>query len=138
MVDGEALADSLFVVVGASALLSAQDEAVHQFVFGHFEVQHDAYFLTPLGQHLLQRFGLGDGAGKSVEDDALRVLQPVERGGQDVYDEVVRQQLTLVNVALGRLAQFGAGFDFGTQHVARRNVVDTILGYDSLTLCALA
>ena len=100
--------------------------------------QHDADGLSALGQHLLQRLGLCDGAGESVEDDTFRVLQPVQCGGQHIHDEVVRQQLALVNVALGRLAQFGAVLDLCTQHVARRDVVDAILGYDSLTLRSLA
>ena len=38
MVYGETLADGLFIVIGTAALLSAQDKAVHQFVFRNFEV----------------------------------------------------------------------------------------------------
>ncbi len=119
-------------------MLSAQDEALHQFVLGHVEVEHHAHLLSAFGQHLLQGFGLCDGAGEAVEDDALGVLEAVQRAGQDVDNQLVGQELSLVDIAFGGFAQFGSVLDFGTQHVARGDVVDAILRYNSLALCALA
>ena len=46
----------------------------------------------------------------------------VKHLGQDVDNEFIGHKLTLVDIALGRLAQFGTVLDFGTQDVARGNV----------------
>ena len=138
MVDHEAFLYGFLVVVGAAALLPAQDEAFHQLVLGHLQVEHEGHGLSAFGQHLFQGLGLGDGAWEAVEDDAFRVLEAVEHAGQDVYHQRVGDELSLVYVAFGGLAQFGAVLYLGTQHVSRRDVVDAILLYYSLALCSLA
>ena len=138
MINDETFLDGLFVVVGTAGLLSALDEACHQFLFGHLEVEHHAYCLITFGKHLFQGFCLGDGTGETVEDDAFAVLKAVEYAGQDVDHQFVGDQLALVDVAFGGLAQFGTVLDFCTEHIAGRDVVETVLFYYSITLCSLA
>ena len=119
MINHEALLDGLLVVVGTAALLSALDEAIHQFLLGHVEVKHHRDALSACGQHLLQRFSLRNGAGKSVENHTFALLEAIQLGSQHIHDEVVWQQLTLVDVALGHLAQLGVVLDFSAKHVTR-------------------
>ena len=64
VIDGEALADGLFVVVGATAGLTAVDEAFHQHFVRHTEFEHGVHLRSALSEHLFEGFGLGDGAGK--------------------------------------------------------------------------
>lgn len=76
--------------------------------------------------------------GEAVEDDTFRILEAVQRGSQNVDNQVVGEELALVDVTLGCLAQLGSVLYFGTQHVTCGDVVDAILCYNSLALCALA
>jgi hypothetical protein len=55
--------------------LSTLNQASHQFFFRNIQVQHNRYFLSTVGQHHLQRFCLGDGTRKSIENDTLCFLK---------------------------------------------------------------
>ncbi len=139
MIHHEALLDGLLVVVGTSALLSAQDEALHQLVLGHVELQHGSHLVTTLTEHRLQGLSLRNGAGETVEDDAGMLLaKAIVDGGQDRDHQVVGYQLSVVNKLLGGLAQFRAFLNLGTQHVAGRNVVQSILLNELVALGALS
>ena len=57
---------------------------------------------------------------------------------QDAHHQVVGNQLALINVALGCLAQLGAVLDLVAQHVARGDVLEAVLLNQFVTLGALA
>ena len=71
MIHHEALLDSLFVVVGTPALLTTEDEALHQFILRHVEFNHSSHLVATLVEHFLQGLCLWDGTGETVEDDTL-------------------------------------------------------------------
>ena len=120
----EALLDGLLVVVAASALLTAQYEALHQLVLGNVELYHGSYLVAALSQHLLQSLGLGNGAGEPVEDNALVLLaKAVIYAGQDVYHQFIGYQLPLVDIVLGRLAKLGTVLDFIAENISGRDVL---------------
>ena len=138
VIDGEALADGLFVVVGATAGLTAVDEAFHQHFVRHTEFEHGVHLRSALSEHLFEGFGLGDGAGKTVEDDTGLFGEGIVGGGEDVDHEFIGDELTVVDVAFGGATQFGVGLDFGAQHVAGGDVVETVFFNQNITLGAFA
>ena len=130
MIHHQALLDGLFVVVGTAAFLATLDESRHQLVLWHVEFNHGSHLVATLVQHLLQRLSLRDGAGETVEDDALvATAERVVDISQNGNHEFVRNQVTLVNIALGSLSQFRTLFDFIAQHVAGRDVSQTVVLY---------
>lgn len=138
VIDGEALADGLFVVVGTAAGLTAVDETFHQHFVGHTEFEHGVHLRSALSEHLFEGFGLGDGAGKTVEDDTGFLGEGIVGGGEDVDHEFIGDELTVVDVAFGGATQFGVGLDFGAQHVAGGDVVETVFFNQNIALGAFA
>ena len=95
--------------------------------------------MTAVGQHLLQSFGLRDGTWETIEDDSLVILaETIVHTGQDVNHEFVGNQLSLINISLGSLAQFRTVLDFTAQHVTRGDVSQTILCNQPIALGALS
>ena len=86
----------------------------------------------------LQGLGLGDGAGHTVEDIALRTIVLAETLVNDPDDDFIRHQLAGVNIALGLDAGGSAILDGGTQNVAGGNGGDPKLLAQDLRLGALS
>ena len=139
MVNVETLLDGLFVVVASSALLSAEQEALHQFVFRHVQLNHGCHLVSAFGKHLFQGFCLRDSAGETVEDDTLMLLaETVVNTGEDINHQFIGDELSVVDIAFGCLAQFCSVLDLAAEHVARRDVVETILLNHLVALRAFA
>ena len=139
VIDHEALFDSLLVVVGTSALLSAQNQALHQFIFGHGQFNHGSYLVATLVEHLFQGLCLWDRAGETIEDDTLVLTsERVVYRCQDAYHQVVGNQLTVVDIALSRLAKFCTLLDFCTKYITCRDMLQSIFFNQFVALCALA
>lgn len=135
----EALLYCLGVVVGTSALLAALDKALHEFGLGHVKLNHCRNLVAAFCEHLLESLGLGNSAGETVEDYALVLLaEIVVDAGKNVNHEFVGDELAVVDVALGCLAELGAVLDFAAQHVAGGDMVEAILLDHEVALCALA
>ncbi len=134
----ETLFDGFGVVVGTAGSLTAVDEAFHEHVFGHVEFKHAGYFGVAFGEHGLERFCLGNGAGETVKDDAFAGAECIVGGCKDVDHERVGDELSLVDVALGSVAEFSAVLDFGTEHVASGDVLEAVFLYEQVALCAFA
>ena len=136
VIDGETLADGLFVVVGATAGFTSVDETLHEHFVGHVEFEHGVHLRSTLSEHLFERFGLGNGAGETVEDDTGLFGEGIVGGGEDVDHQRIGDELTVVDIAFGRATQFSVGFDFGAEYVAGGDVVETIFFDQNITLCA--
>ena len=135
----EAFFDGLLVVISTSTLLSAQDESLHQFVLWHIQLYHGCHLVATLFQHLLQCLCLWDGTGESIEDYAL--VRPSERvihRGEDAHHQIVRNQLSIVDIPLCRLTQFCTFLDLCTKHVTSRDMFQTIFLDEFVALGALA
>ena len=89
-------------------------------------------------KHLLNRVGLHQGARVAVEDEPLGAIGLIDTLGDDGVDDGVGNQLAGIHHRLGALADFGAGLDGGTQHVARRKLGYAVFFYQSLCLRPLA
>ena len=114
----EALADGFLVVVSASRGLAAVDEALHQHLVGHIQLEHGSDLRAAFGEHRLEGFGLGNSAGETVENDAFAGAMRVVNACQDANHQFVGDELAVVYKPLGGLAQFGTFLDFCTEHVA--------------------
>ena len=94
--------------------------------------------MAALGKHFLQSLSLRDGAGEAIKDDTLVVgTKTVIDAGEDIDHQFVGNQLTLVDIALGRLTKFRSVFDLATQHITRGDVAQTVLLNQFVTLRAL-
>ena len=139
VVNVEALLYRLLVVVRASALLAALHEAHHQLVLRNVELYHCGNFVSTLVEHLLQSLCLWDSARESVEYHSLMLLaERVVYAGENVYHQLVRNELTLVDVSLGSLAKFSFVFDLISEHVTSRDVSQSVLPDKEIALCALS
>ena len=105
------------------------DEPVDQRLAPHLQVDDLLDPLAEIGQHPVQRLGLRYGARKPVQDEAVlgvRLTEPLRDHGND---QLVRDELALIHVFLGLLAELGAVLDVGSQHVSggdeRKPEVDT-------------
>ena len=134
----ETLLDRFLIIIGTATLLSAQDETLHQLILGHVEFDHRGHLVATLAEHLLQRLSLRDGTGEAIEDHPLVIAERVVDSGQDAHHQIVGDQLSLVDVAGGSLAQLRALLYLSPQHIAGGDVVQTILLNHLVALCALA
>ena len=139
VINVEALLDSLSVVVRASALLTALDKTSHQLVLRNVEFNHGSYLVSALCEHLLQSLSLWDCAREAVEDNALMLFaEAVIHTCEDVYHQLVWDELSVVDKAFSSLAKFCFVLDFVAKNVACRDVVETILLNHQVALSALA
>ena len=122
-------------MVGGSAPLA--HTAVAQPLFnesvGNLDVQH----LVDLHTHLVQRLGLGQGAGKAVQDEAVFAVLLGQPLPHDAVDHLVGDQATLVDDSLCLLPQGGAGLDGLPQDDAGGDGGDIQALPDDFTLGAL-
>src|ERR1700728_1747440 len=113
-------------------------EPPDHLVVVHHELHHQVQPGVPLGQHLLQRLGLGHVPREPVEQETgLRVvlLQPV---GDHRDRDLVGHQVPAVHVGLGRAAKFGAGAHVVPEDLTCRDRRDRQVGGDELGLRPLA
>lgn len=76
---------------------------------------------------------------ETVEDDSFVILaETIVHTGQDVNHEFVGNQLSLVDIGLGSLAQLRTILNFTAQHVTRGDVSQTILCNQAIALGALS
>ena len=139
MIDHEALLDRLLVVVGTTTLLSTEQETLHQLILGHVELDHRSHLVTTLTEHLLQSLSLWDGTGETIEDHTLVLsTERVIDRCKDRHHQIVGDQLTIVDITLGGLTQFGTVLNLITEHITRGDVVQTVLLYQFVALRSLA
>ena len=94
--------------------------------------------MLALCEHLLQSLGLGNGAGETVKDDTLSGRHLVVGVSQDVYHQGVGQELAVVDVTLGGLAQLSTCLNLGTEHIAGADVAHAVTLYNLITVGTLA
>ena len=86
----------------------------------------------------LHCIGLGDGAGETIEQEAVGAVGLRDALLDQVDDQVVTDQTTGLHHGLGLQAQGGAGLDRGAQHVAGRDLRDAVFLADEGGLRAFA
>ncbi len=69
-------------------------------------------------QNLVQRLGLGHGAGEAVQDEALLAVGLRQAILDDADDHFIGHQFPGIHEFLGLAAHFGAFFDRGAENVA--------------------
>src|SRR5215217_6127411 len=90
------------------------------------ELEHRIEPQTLLREHRVEGFGLGDRARKSVEDEALPGVRPVDALGDDADHDVVRDEPARFHDRLGLEADRRTGSDRRAQHVAGRELRDAV------------
>ena len=139
VVDLDTVADHLFVsVVGTTAALAAQQDALYQLFGGNLHKDHHVDFQVALSENLVERLSLQGSAGEAVEDVAVGVAMAIDVIGHDVDHELIGSQLATRDVSLHTLAKFGLGVDFATNNRTCRDVIhviflDQFLGLSSFT-----
>ena len=63
--------------------------------------------------------------------------EAVVNAGKDVYHQIIRDKLTLVDESLGCLAKFCFVLDFVAQHIAGRDMSQAIFLDHQIALCTL-
>ena len=119
VINVETLLDCLCVVVRATALLTALHETSHQLVLRHVKLNHGSHLVSALCEHFLQSLSLRDSAWEAVEDYALVLLaEAIIHTCEDVDHQLVGDELSVVNEALGSLAKFCSVLNLTTENVA--------------------
>ncbi len=127
MVDLEAVLDGLEIVVGTACLGAALDHAVDQLILRHLQPHHMVDFLATFLQEAVERLSLGDGAGETVENHPVFCFGViVDDFFKDLYHQGVRYELSLVDVRLRDLTDWGLAGDMVTQHLTCRDVVQSV------------
>src|SRR5574344_1318932 len=139
MIDDEAFLNCFLIIICPSALLASLDETYHKFVLRNIKLYHRCDFMSAFVKHSLQCLCLRYGTWETVEDNALVFLsETVINGCKYVHHQVVRNQLTVVNISFCCLALFCSVLNFIAKYVACRDVFKTILLNHFLTLRSLA
>lgn len=139
VVNIEPLLDCLFVIIRTAALLSTENQTVHQLVLGNEEFNHGSHVMTAISQHLLQCFSLRDSTWETVEDNPLMLLaEAVVNAGKNINHQLIRNELTIIYVSLGCFTQSRTVLDFVTEDIPRRDVTETILPDHLVTLGTFA
>jgi len=86
----------------------------------------------------LHGFGLRNGAGETVEQEALGAVWLRDAFLDQADDDVVTDQLASVHHLLGLQPERGAGLDGRAQHVAGRDLGDTVVLAQKCSLGAFA
>ena len=68
----------------------------------------------------------------------MRLGQRIVGGCEDVNHQRIGDELTVVDVLLGGVAEFGAGLDFSAQHITGGDVVEAIFLNQEVALRAFA
>ena len=118
MVLPESLANRFAVVVGPAA----GQQAIDQLRLGHIECQHQIERHAALGQHAVERFGLGDGPRKTIEQAAASAVLFRKAITDDADHDLIGHELAGVHVAGRFAAELGAGLVGFAQHLAGREM----------------
>ena len=86
---------------------------------------------------LVERLGLSERAGKSIKDESIRGIRLLEPLDDHRDDQVVRNQITVVHVLLGLLAELGPLADRLPEHVSRGYVRKTEVTHQAASLRTL-
>jgi hypothetical protein len=110
--------DDVFGVV----IASPRQQTLDHLVLGCVELQHGIYVAVAVAQQIFQRLGLGDGAGKSVEQEP----GPADVLGKPLrhhrVGDLIRDQRAGIQVVLDLAAQFCLALDVRPEQIAGRNV----------------
>ena len=135
VVDLEAARDHLRSIVGPALLVRPPEQPLLRDVVVELEEEDRVERLADLGEHGVERIGLGERAREAVEHEAVELRQalPDQRNRQVIRDEIAPGQ-----DRLDTLAEVGAIRDRVAKDLARRDVRHVVLRLDSLRLCAFA
>ncbi len=140
MIDLQTVLDCVKIVVGTAGFLATVEHAAHEFVLLHFEADDGVNARATLGKHFLQGLSLVDCAGKAVKDDAL--LHEFGIGVENVLEhtdhEVVGNELSFRDVAVGDFAKLGAAGNVVAEDFACRDVMEAEMRNQTLALRAFA
>src|SRR6266540_1090661 len=143
-IGGNALLQRFGIVVGANGLAALLHlgnpllDSLQQLAFVHLELDHRVELHILRIEHAVERLGLGNGARKTVQDEALgrvRLLDPV---GHDGHYDVVGAEVAARHDGFSLAADRRAGLDRGAQHVAGRELHDAMFLDQALRLRAFA
>ena len=123
------------MVAGAAALADTAaahplDDLLIRDLDGHHGVESDTC--------LLQRLGLGDGAGHPVQNVAIGAVRLLQTLADDADDDLIGHQLACVHVLLGLQAGGSSVLHSCTQDITGRDGGNTQRLLDNVRLCALA
>ena len=102
MINHQSFLNRFEVVVAATALQAALNQAVNQLCLINLKTKHDVHLGTTLFKHSLQRLGLRNGARETVENhaflDGFSVI--VEHAVEDANHQVVGNEFSVADVGI--------------------------------------
>ena len=123
-------------MVAGTALFAdaAAAHALHDHIVLDLQLQH----LVDADAHGLDGLGLSDGAGHTVQNEAICAVRLSQTLFQDADDDLIGHQSASVHEALCLQAHLGAFLDSSAQDVAGADGGDVQLCADDLGLGAFA
>ena len=113
-------------------------DALDQLLFGNVDVDHDVDLKTVSGEDFVELLGLNRGAGKAVENTAGGVHVPGDIVVDHADYDLIGSQLPGLDVGFHALSQFRTPANLVTDHLARGNVIDSVVFLQALCLRAFA
>ena len=118
VVNIKALLDCFLVVIRTTALLTTEKQTLHQLILWNKEFNHSCHIVTTLSQHLLQSLCLWDCTWETIEDNTLMLLaKAIVYACKNIYHQLIRNELTIVNVSFCSLTKFCTILNFITKYV---------------------
>lgn len=126
---------SIVDVIGGSA--SGADTAARYTPGNRFVIHLDIEDAVDNNAHAVKRLGLGNGAGKAVQNEAVGAVGLREALLDDADDHLVWNEFTGINVFFGFPPHLRAAFQRFTDHIARGDGRNFEGFTDHFSLCAL-
>ena len=112
-------------------------DPLDQSIFVDRKLDHIGKHAVALGQYLVQRFGLGGGAGIAVKDNALFGAEFIELVADNTRNYLIRHQFACFHQRLGLQPDFGSGIHGGAQHVSGRQLDHAMFVFQKARLGSL-
>ena len=135
MIVFKAMLGGVCIIIGTTRSSAAQDDTVNQLIVIHLKANDYRHRLTPVRKHLVKRIGLLNRTGKTIEDDSLDILALcIQDRSQNLDHKRIWNEVALINIGDCKLSQFCALLDFLAKDITRRDMVNTILLDNLVTL----
>ena len=102
------------------------------------DVHHNIHLQTVSGQDFVERLGLDRRTGEPVEDTPAGILVLGDVIPDHADDDLVGSQLAFADVLFHAASELRAAPDLVADHLAGRNMVDSVVLFQALGLGALA
>lgn len=129
LVLAKTVTDGIFIlIIYPAGCLTAQYQALYQFIFLYFQSQHSGNGCVELQQHIIQRFGLWCGSWETIENKSCSTRVGRHKVAHHANHHVIGHQFTLADIFVGSIAQWCSCIALSPQQIAGTDVLQGIFG----------